>query len=97
MLEDGQCAMPRPLSANCFRSALSSMQQCANQQSSLSQPTLLQMARESVGICIDNLQPGLGRAAAYVQSLHAFRSHAVTFQLDGCTNFSVETSRHPHR
>ena len=61
MLDDGQCAMPRPLSANCFRSALSSMQQCANQQSSLSQPTLLQTARKTQDSQDDMyISPGTG-------------------------------------
>jgi hypothetical protein len=40
-LEEGQCAMPMPLAANCFISALSSSQQWANHTSSLSQPTCL--------------------------------------------------------
>lgn len=40
-LEEGQCATPSPHSWNCLRSASSSMQQCANQQSSLSHPTRL--------------------------------------------------------
>lgn len=41
MLLEGQCAMPMPQLANCCVSALSSMQQCANHTSSLSQPTSL--------------------------------------------------------
>ena len=41
MLEEGQCARPIPLLANCLASFLSSMQQWANQQSSLSQPIRL--------------------------------------------------------
>ena len=44
MLLEGQCAMPMPQLANCCVSALSSMQQCANQTSSLSQPTSLAQA-----------------------------------------------------
>ena len=47
-LEEGQCAMPSPQLANCFRSASSSMQQCANQQSSLSQPTRLHTGTSAV-------------------------------------------------
>lgn len=42
MLEEGQWAMPTPSSAHCLVSASSSMQQWANQTSSLSQPTRLQ-------------------------------------------------------
>ena len=55
-LAEGQCAMPRPLAANIFRSAPFSMQQCANQQSSLSQPTRLQTAqRLGAALCTRNL------------------------------------------
>ena len=41
MLEEGQCARPMPFLANWSDSFLSSMQQWANQTSSLSQPMRL--------------------------------------------------------